>query len=67
MLEFLSMKEGKKLLFVITQGVVGGAQKNVFDLANSFKDTYEVSVAIGGDINSDLSNKLESQKLKRII
>ncbi|MEK7629362.1 MAG: glycosyltransferase family 4 protein [Patescibacteria group bacterium] len=58
------MKEGKKLLFVITQGVVGGAQKNVFDLANSFKDTYEVSVAIGGDINSDLSNKLESQKIK---
>ena len=54
----------KKLLFVITQGVVGGAQKNVFDLASSFKDSYEVLVAIGGEVNSDLANKLEDQKIK---
>lgn len=58
------MKESKKLLFVITQGVVGGAQKNVFDLASSFKDSYDVSVAIGGEEKSDLANKLEDQKIK---
>ena len=61
---FLSMKESKKLLFLITQGVVGGAQKNVFDLARSFKDSYDVSVAIGGESDSDLFGKLESQKIK---
>ncbi|MDP3764605.1 MAG: glycosyltransferase family 4 protein [bacterium] len=54
----------KKLLFVITQGVVGGAQKNVFDLANSFKTSYEVFVAMGGEKDSNLASKLSAQKIQ---
>ena len=56
----------KKLLFVITQGVVGGAQKYVFDLAKHFNQTghYEVGVAIGGRPNEDLFKKLAAEKIK---
>ena len=55
-----------KLLFVITQGVVGGAQKYVFDLAKHFSQSrgYDVSVAMGGDSGSDLFKKLAGEKIK---
>ena len=36
-----------KLLYVITQGAWGGAQKYVFDLATSLADDFDVTVAIG--------------------
>ena len=38
----------KKLLVVITKSNFGGAQRYVFDLARSLKDTYNVSVMLGG-------------------
>jgi len=38
-----------KILYVITQSELGGAQKNVLDLAVGLKDNYEVLVATGGD------------------
>ncbi|MBI4119071.1 MAG: glycosyltransferase [Parcubacteria group bacterium] len=53
----------KRLLFVITQGVVGGAQKYVFDLAKNFKDEYQVSVACGGSADGDLFQKLAAEKI----
>jgi glycosyltransferase involved in cell wall biosynthesis len=56
----------KKLLFVITQPVVGGAQKYVFDLAKNFSKDYQVSVAIGEPIDGDLFKKLEGEKIKSI-
>ena len=54
----------KKLLFVITQPVVGGAQKYVFDLARHFSLKYQVSVAAGGQLDGDLFKKLEVEKIK---
>jgi glycosyltransferase involved in cell wall biosynthesis len=56
----------KKLLFVITQPVVGGAQKYVFDLAKKFKNTYQVSVAIGEPKDGDLFKKLEEENIETI-
>lgn len=56
----------KRLLFVITQGVVGGAQKYVFDLARYFNQSgnYDVSAAIGGEPDADLFKKLAGEKIK---
>lgn len=42
------MQEKKKILYVITKGNFGGAQKYVYDLATNLpKDKFEVSVACG--------------------
>lgn len=57
-------EDRKKLLFVITQGVVGGAQKYVFDLAKHFNSNYDVLVAIGGKAGSGLFGRLESQSIR---
>ncbi len=56
----------KRLLFVITQPVVGGAQKYVFDLAANFQDSgnYDVSVAMGGPVEGDLFKKFSAEKIK---
>jgi len=37
----------KKILFVITKGNFGGAQKYVYDLATNYKANFEVAVACG--------------------
>ena len=43
------MKKRKKILYIITKSVWGGAQKYVFDLATGLpKDEFEVFVASGG-------------------
>lgn len=45
-------EEKKKVLFVITKSVWGGAQKYVYDLAvNLSKDKFETAVAAGGQGN----------------
>lgn len=56
----------KKLLFVITQPVVGGAQKYVFDLAKNLKDKYQVSVACGGSAEGDLFKALAGEGIKTV-
>jgi len=38
-----------KILYVITQSELGGAQKNVLDLAVGLKNKHEILVAAGGD------------------
>lgn len=55
----------KKILFAITKGNWGGAQRYVFDLAtNLSKDEFEVTVALGaGDI---LKEKLEAAGIRVI-
>lgn len=42
-----SQSESVKILYVITQGFWGGAQRYVFDLATSLPPEYEVAVAVG--------------------
>jgi glycosyltransferase involved in cell wall biosynthesis len=37
----------KKILYLITQSELGGAQRYVFDLALNLKDEYEITVACG--------------------
>ncbi len=61
-------EDKKKLIFVITQPVVGGAQKYVFDLAKYFNQggNYEVGVAIGGATDGYLFEALKKENIKTI-
>lgn len=53
----------KKILFVITKGNWGGAQRYVFDLATNLpKDKFEVAVALGQP--GKLSEELKKQGVK---
>jgi glycosyltransferase involved in cell wall biosynthesis len=53
----------KKVLFVITKAVWGGAQRYVYDLATHLPpDKFNVSVAVGGE--GTLIEKLKSQNIK---
>ncbi|MEQ1561464.1 MAG: glycosyltransferase family 4 protein [Nitrospira sp.] len=69
MLKWAYMQDGyerkgrKKVLYLVTKGVWGGAQKYVYSLAvNLQKDEYDISVVVGkGNI---LKNKLEENGLK---
>ncbi|MBI2022977.1 glycosyltransferase [Candidatus Giovannonibacteria bacterium] len=55
----------KKVLFLITKSVWGGAQRYVYDLAiNLPKDKFEVAVALGG--NGPLAAKLKEAGIKVI-
>ncbi len=55
----------KKVLFVITKGNFGGAQKYVFDLATSLpKDQFEVVVAMGE--GGKLKEKLDTVGIRTI-
>src|SRR3989338_3152386 len=52
-----------KILFVITQGEMGGAQRYVFDLATNLDtNRYEIMVAIGAE-NNDLRKLLEEKNI----
>ena len=56
----------KKILYCITKGVWGGAQRYVYDLATSLpRDRYDVSVILGAD--GTLSKKLEESQIKNIL
>jgi len=49
----------KRILYVITQGAWGGAQRYVFDLATKSSDDFEVALAVGEfDKPHDLQEKL---------
>jgi glycosyltransferase involved in cell wall biosynthesis len=52
-----------KLLYIITQGENGGAQKNVFDLATFANDKFEVTVATG-EVQSEKDNWLKNKLLE---
>lgn len=56
----------KKILFIITQSELGGAQKHVLDLAVAFKDRYEVLVAAGPDGAKGLFDKLYLAHVKNV-
>ncbi len=53
----------KKLFICITKSNWGGAQKYVFDIATGVpKDTYDVTVLLGGD--GELKKRLEEAGIK---
>ena len=55
----------KKILFVITQAEMGGAQRAVFELAAGLKDRYEIVVAAGEPAGSDeLVSRCESAGIR---
>jgi glycosyltransferase involved in cell wall biosynthesis len=58
------MTDKKKILYIITKSNWGGAQRYVFDLAKSFKNECEISVASGG--NGILFDKLRAEGIKTI-
>ena len=53
-----------KVLFVITKSVWGGAGRYVYDLANSFKNEYDVVVAAGS--TGPLTEKCADAKIRTI-
>ena len=62
------MEEKKKILYVITKGNFGGAQRYVYDLATSLpKDKFEVLVACGTKEGSILMQKIFIQNIQKHI
>lgn len=56
-----------KILFLITKGNFGGAQKYVFDLATGLpKDRFEAIVACGSKEGTSLIEKLKAENIKTI-
>lgn len=55
----------KKVLYLITQSELGGAQRYILDLARNLKNDYEISVALGeqGD-QGELAVELEKSKIR---
>lgn len=61
------MGSRKKILFLITKGNFGGAQKYVYNLATRLpKDQFEVLVACGTKEGNSLIEKLEEAKIRTI-
>lgn len=54
----------RKILFVITQGFWGGAQKYVLDLALSLHTEYHISIAIGNDQAKEFEKNLPAHSSK---
>lgn len=61
------MESRKKILFLITKGNFGGAQKYVYNLATRLpKDQFEVLVACGTKEGNTLIEKLKEAKIRTI-
>ena len=59
--------QGEKLLYVITQGQWGGAQKYVYDLSLALREEFEIIVAVGEPNDKpDLQNSLKKANLNYI-
>jgi glycosyltransferase involved in cell wall biosynthesis len=60
----------KKILYIITQGHWGGAQKYVYDLLTNLGDEYEVTVAVGNSSNglrtTDYGLRTDLMELKNL-
>jgi len=54
----------RKILYIITQSELGGAQKNVLDLATVLKYRYQVLVAAGNDGHGALFERLDLAGVK---
>lgn len=58
------MTKKLKILYIVTQSELGGAQKNVLDLAVELKNRYDVLVAAGPDGNGKLFKQLADNKIR---
>ncbi len=59
--------QNTKILFIITKGNFGGAQRYVYDLSTNLpKEKFDVVVACGDQDGDSLKNKLESANIKTI-
>ncbi|MEK7189428.1 MAG: glycosyltransferase family 4 protein [Patescibacteria group bacterium] len=57
----------RKILYIVTQAELGGAQKYVFDLATHLADEFEITVAAGADGSSrELLDKLADAGIKNL-
>jgi len=59
-----------KVLFIVTQSELGGAQRYILDLAQIFNDTFEVLAAAGGNggLFDELTlNNIKFSKLKNLV
>lgn len=64
-MDMKGVKTKRKILYIVTKSVWGGAQRYVYDLATSMpKDKFEVTVAAGG--KGPLLEKLAKAKIKTI-
>lgn len=54
----------RKIIYLVTQSELGGAQKNVLDLATELKNRYEVLVAAGPDGGDKLFKQLADNKVR---
>ncbi len=62
------MQEKRKILYVITKGNFGGAQRYVYDLATNLpKDEFEATVVCGYKESNTLVAKLTEQNINTII
>ncbi len=65
----MSKHNRKKILYIITQGAWGGAQRYIFDLTTNLNKNFDIIVAVGEPRGKlDLQSKLKTQnsKLKTI-
>lgn len=53
-----NLNRKKKIVYIVTQSELGGAQKNVLDLAMAFNEEFEVLVAAGPNGGGALFDKL---------
>lgn len=56
-IQYITMKQRKKVLYVITKSNMGGAQQYVYDIAYSMRDRADISVATGN--KGPLTDKLQ--------
>jgi glycosyltransferase involved in cell wall biosynthesis len=62
-----NMQEKKKILYIITKGNFGGAQRYVYDLATNLpKDRFEAVVACGDKDGNTLQEKLSEKNIRVI-
>ncbi len=54
----------RKIIYIVTQSELGGAQKNVLDLAVALKNRYAVLVAAGPDGDDKLFKRLADNKVR---
>lgn len=58
-------KTKPRLLYIVTQGHWGGAQKYIYDLANNLTNNFDIAVAVGEpDNNPDLQRKLKQKGIE---
>lgn len=58
------MNQKKKILYLVTQSEMGGAQRYIFNLATTLSSEFEIIVGAGG--KGELLQKLEKENIKTI-